>query len=115
MGGYTPVVVEDESVEVPEGRLTLAMHVRPILESRCYECHGPETQKAGLRFDTDAFLDATGDDQIVVPGMPATSEIVKRITMPAGVKGVMPPKGETLSPEQVALIVAWIERGAERE
>ena len=25
--------------------------VKPVLESRCFKCHGPEKQKAGLRLD----------------------------------------------------------------
>src|SRR5262245_28172681 len=28
-----------------------ARDVRPILEARCYDCHGPKKQKAGLRLD----------------------------------------------------------------
>ena len=31
--------------------------IRPVLIQNCYECHGPEKQKAGLRLDSrDAIL-----------------------------------------------------------
>ena len=35
----------------PEGLEFFEKHVRPLLVKNCYECHGTEKQKGGLRLD----------------------------------------------------------------
>ena len=45
--------------------------VRPLLAARCWQCHGPEKRKGGLRLDTAMAVDAGGDSgPVVVPGKP---------------------------------------------
>ena len=46
--------------------------VRPLLADRCFECHGPEKQKGGLRLDQKASILGAGDSEAVavVPGNP---------------------------------------------
>ena len=35
--------------------------IQPIFEANCYNCHGPEKQKAKMRLDTPAFIRKGGD------------------------------------------------------
>jgi hypothetical protein len=90
-----------------------AREVRPILEKRCYSCHGPEKQKGGLRLDIKAAALKGGEEHApnIRPGQPAESPLLRFV------KGeepelLMPPKGERLTPEQTALLGRWIQEGA---
>ncbi|HEX8910875.1 MAG TPA: DUF1553 domain-containing protein, partial [Humisphaera sp.] len=79
---------------------------------RCYECHGPQKQKADLRLDAKAAALKGGEGgPAIVPGKSADSPLAKRIAS-HDPDAVMPPKGDRLTPEQVALIRAWIDQGA---
>jgi mono/diheme cytochrome c family protein len=87
-------------------------HILPILADNCFACHGqdPKARKAGLRLDVRQSAVAK---QAIVPGKPAESGIIERLTTDDQSK-TMPPKktGKHLKPEQVALIRQWIEQGA---
>jgi hypothetical protein len=90
--------------------------VRPILADHCYACHGPDKnqRKADLRLDTaeGAVAEREGTPA-VVPGKPAESELVKRITE-ANPKHRMPPAkfGKPLSAKQIETLRLWVEQGA---
>ena len=90
--------------------------IRPILSDKCYTCHGPDksNRKTNLRFDVEAFAKADlGGRFAIVPGDPAHSEMIRRIT--AEQKAMrMPPvySGRTLSDREIELIRRWIEQGA---
>jgi mono/diheme cytochrome c family protein len=87
--------------------------VRPLLEERCFECHGPEKQKGGLRLDQKAGILGQGDSEspAVIPGNHAGSEVIKRI-LSTDPDETMPPKGKRLTPEEIASIKQWIDKGA---
>ena len=87
--------------------------VRPILEKRCWQCHGPDKQENGLRLDQRAALLAGGDSEkpAVVPGKSADSEIIRRVTA-SDPHDVMPAKGERLTAEQITALKRWIDAGA---
>ena len=90
--------------------------IRPILSNNCYFCHGPDEKerKADLRLDTEAGSRVKLDDHFaVVPGKPAASSLVGRVTATkAGV--VMPPPktGKKLTPAEIALLTQWVAEGA---
>ena len=93
--------------------------IRPILSDKCFQCHGPATQLATLRFDSEeGAKHALKDGRFaIVPGDPATSQLIARITatspavrMPRSQNGAA--AGEPLSERQVALLTRWIEQGA---
>lgn len=87
--------------------------IRPILNDRCVECHGPKKQKSEFRVDQRASMLKGGDSGVaaVVPGQPAKSHLIDvlRTTDP---DTRMPPKGDRLSSAQVALLEQWIADGA---
>jgi hypothetical protein len=90
--------------------------VRPILSAKCFLCHGPaEENRAGeLRLDLSAEATKDRDGRrAIVPGKPAESELVQRITA-ADPDVRMPPaeSKKTLSPREIELLTRWIEQGA---
>lgn len=85
--------------------------IRPLLVARCIECHGDKKQKGGLRLDSRAAWQAGGDTgKVIVPGQPGESLLIKAVRY-ADKDLQMPPK-KALLPEEVALLVEWIEQGA---
>jgi mono/diheme cytochrome c family protein len=90
--------------------------IRPIFSETCYQCHGPDDKqrKAELRLDskTSAFADRGGHFAIV-PGKPAESVLLQRITSTDPKKRMPHAKsGKKLSAQQIDLIRRWIEQGA---
>lgn len=84
--------------------------VRPVLANHCFECHGPQKQKGGLRLDGRDGMLAGGDTgPAMVPGHPEQSLLIKAIGYKDELR--MPPKG-ALAPAQVAALTAWIKQGA---
>ena len=86
--------------------------IEPILSDRCYGCHGPDKQKADLRWDVKASAFKTGEHgPIIVPRNSATSRVIKLVS---GLEpdSIMPPRGERLTTSQIGLLRAWIDQGA---
>jgi hypothetical protein len=84
--------------------------VRPILADRCFRCHGPEKQKAGLRLDSrEGMLKGSESGPVIVPGQPEASLVIKAILQQGDLK--MPPD-EKLPAEAIASISEWIKAGA---
>ncbi|HKB01792.1 MAG TPA: PSD1 and planctomycete cytochrome C domain-containing protein [Gemmataceae bacterium] len=98
----------------PAGRrVEFERDVRPLLVKQCLACHGPDKQRGGLRLDRKADALKGGDDgPVLVPGKSADSPII-RLTAGLDPDRVMPPKGERLTAEQVGILRAWIDQGAE--
>src|SRR5262245_4803550 len=64
--------------------------VRPLLAAKCWQCHGPEKQKGGLRLDTAAGLAKGGDlGPVIVRGDPDKSLLVQAVRQTGDLK--MPP------------------------
>ena len=90
--------------------------IRPILSDKCYTCHGPDetTRMTKLRFDTKAGpFEDLGGYFAIVPGDPAASEIIRRITAKDESRR-MPPlySGRKLTDDEIELIRQWIKEGA---
>ena len=111
----TPATAQDASGRPPGASRTIdyAQDVKPILEARCYTCHGPKKQKAGLRLDEQAAALRGGSDGVeaILPGRGTESELVRRVAS-LDPDERMPPEGDRLTPEQVATLRAWIDQGA---
>jgi uncharacterized membrane protein len=88
--------------------------VAPILKEHCSGCHGTAKVQGGLRLDAPEFIRKGGDDgPVIVPGRAASSEIIRRIWLPAGHDDAMPPKSaRPLAPADAALLRWWVDSGA---
>ena len=86
--------------------------IRPILNTHCIACHGPDEgdRQADLRLDTHEGA----TEYAIVPGDPEDSDVVARITTDDA-DDRMPPAehGDPLKPEEVELIKRWIRQGAQ--
>jgi hypothetical protein len=89
-----------------------AADIKPLLEASCVQCHAKGKIKGGLSLETrDALLKGGDTGPSLVPGKGAESLIVHLV---AGVDpdNVMPIKGTRWTPEQVGLLRAWVDQGA---
>jgi hypothetical protein len=88
--------------------------IKPILETKCYSCHGANKQKGKLRMDdTLALMKGGKDGEIIEPGNAASSELIRRLLLPVDHEDHMPPKEKPQPTEsQVALLHWWINNGA---
>ncbi|MBX6316193.1 MAG: DUF1549 domain-containing protein, partial [Isosphaeraceae bacterium] len=108
----TSAAIGGEGTPAGGATIDFARQVRPILARNCYECHGPEKQKSGLRLDRKAEALKGGDSGVVIePGKAEESELIARVTSDEPAE-VMPPKGRRLSDKEVGLLRAWIDQGA---
>jgi cytochrome c553 len=85
--------------------------VRPVLANHCFECHGPDKERGGLRLDSRAaILDGGDSGPAVVPGQPEQSRLIRAIHH-SDKKLRMPPKVK-LADEHINALTAWIKMGA---
>jgi hypothetical protein len=114
-----PAEIAAASAKLPE-EIDYNWHVRPILSQNCFNCHGnsASTREAGLRLDTEESaygeLPENKGKHAIVPGDPAASELVRRITSQDPDERMPPLKAhKVLSPVEVATLVKWVDDGAE--
>ncbi len=88
--------------------------VMPILKDKCFECHGAEKSKVGLRVDSlEAIMKGGDDGAAVVAGHSEKSLLVTRIQKPTTEDEHMPPADKPqITAEELDLIQFWIDRGA---
>ncbi len=88
-------------------------HIKPILESACVGCHGPDKTKGGLRLHIKATAFKGGENGVViVAGQPEKSPLYTSTVLPPDDEKSMPPKEGKLTKEQTDLLRDWIKAGA---
>ena len=87
--------------------------VRPIFEKHCQDCHGPDKQKSGFRLDVKVEAFKGGDKHApdIIAGKAGSSPLIQMVTS-TDKEERMPPKGERLSPAEIATLTTWVEQGA---
>ncbi len=88
--------------------------VQPVLQQKCYSCHGKNKQKGDLRLDKESLIMKGGEDGVIlVPGDPIKSDLVKRLELPRNHDDHMPPKEKPqLTEQDIRLIHWWVQTGA---
>ncbi len=86
-----------------------AHDILPVLKNRCAACHTNGVYKGGVNFDT---RETTLRSKALTPGKSDESAIIERV-MSTDPEVRMPPKGDALSPKEIAAFKAWIDAGAE--
>ena len=77
--------------------------IKPLFKQRCFACHGALKQESGLRLDT---VEAMQDHDILESG-----DLLDRLTSEDDAER-MPPEGEPLKGEELAVIKKWMAAGA---
>lgn len=84
--------------------------IRPILVSKCQDCHGEDAAESGLRVDSLAALLAGGErGPAIVPGKPDESLLISAVQH--GELLQMPPK-EKLAKSEISNLQLWIKQSA---
>ena len=104
--------VRSQNRRAAPGNVDFFRDIRPLLESRCGDCHRGMKAKGGLRLDGAEFARTGGDSgPAFEAGNAAESELLRRV-MSEDSDEVMPPKGNRLTESEVSLLTRWIEEGA---
>lgn len=87
--------------------------IHPMLRARCTSCHNDDRQRGGLSLlSYESLRRGSEYGSIVSSGNSDSSEMYRRISLPADDEAVMPAEGNTpLTPEQVDVIRWWIDVG----
>lgn len=84
--------------------------VRPVLAKNCFECHGPDKQKGGLRLDTREMMMEGGDNgPAIIPGNAKGSKLIEAIKHTGPIKM---PRDNKLSDADIAVLTDWVQQGA---
>ena len=103
-----------QEVQAQAPQIDYQTQVKALLRERCFACHGPLRQESNLRLDTlESMLHGGESGSAVLPGEPAKSRIIQRVTSTDS-SDRMPPEheGEQLKPEQIELLSRWIDQGS---
>ncbi|QDU82049.1 Planctomycete cytochrome C [Polystyrenella longa] len=111
-----PFASSISAAELPpaaEQEIDFARDIKPIFANHCMDCHGPDTQEAGFRLDNrEAALDGGDGGKSILPQKSVDSPLLNRVAR-HDPETMMPPDGlDPLSEEQVSLLRAWIDQGA---
>ena len=101
----------------PERAAVYPTLIRPVLQRHCVSCHGPAAPRGGLSLDTpDGILKGGDHGPVLMPGRALSSELVRRLWLPADHADAMPPRGQRpLPPADAGLVRWWIDGGASFE
>ena len=84
--------------------------VRPLLSTKCQECHGDGIAEAGLRLDSrQALIRGADSGPVVVLGKAAESRLLAVVRHADNI--AMPPEGK-LSDDEISVLETWISAGA---
>jgi formylglycine-generating enzyme required for sulfatase activity len=95
-------------------KIDFVLDVKPLLESTCLSCHGPEKPKGDLQLMSRALAIKGGEKgPAIVSGKPSESRLYTSTILPTGHEDIMPPKGDLLTKTQAEVLRKWIEQGAD--
>jgi mono/diheme cytochrome c family protein len=111
VGGAVPARAADAMAKTDEKPINYEDHVAGILKKNCATCHGDGKQEAGLNLANYAgVMKGSGGGEIVVAGRSGGSRLIEVITATEDGER-MPPSGDRVPADAVALIKKWIDAG----
>lgn len=88
--------------------VSFSADVMPIFVDKCIQCHGVESKKEGLDMRTyDDLIKGSRKGAVLVPGNANESLFVQLI-----IAGEMPNRGEMVTPEELQILMDWVNQGA---
>lgn len=89
-------------------------HVKPILETKCVMCHNRKTLPGRMSLENKKLALARGATGMPIwPGYPEHSQILTKIKSAHAHVNAMPPVGERITKDEIAVLTKWIKDGAE--
>jgi len=87
--------------------------IKPIFEASCIKCHGRGRDNGDFQIDSrETLLKGGGSGPAIIVGKSAESYLIE-LVMGFDPDNVMPQKGTKLTREQIGLLRAWIDQGAQ--
>jgi len=122
MLGEDPNATKELVTALVEGEpIDFNKHLLPILEAKCNDCHAAPymkgdrkiAPKAGLQLSTyEMVMKGNLNGEVVTAGKPEESYLYEVVTLPTDDEMFMPPKGESMTPDEVDILKRWISEGA---
>lgn len=124
---HTPAPMESETrptgetalspsalAEAHSGRVKFTQHVKPILEAKCVACHNGEALPGKVDLSHREAAQKTGGLGLwIVPGKPDQSLVLTKVCGGFDPMKAMPPVGQQITTEELALLRKWITEGAD--
>ncbi len=106
------LTAEDKLPAPVTRKIDFVKDVQPIFRAKCDSCHGAKKQESAYRLDHKPSALRGGDiGPAIVPGKSGESPLIRYVAgLDPDLK--MPPEGERLTAEQIAILRAWIDQGA---
>jgi uncharacterized membrane protein len=110
-----PATAETVATEAPAaqpaaaGAVSYSKDLQPIFQESCVSCHGGERTSRALDLKTfESLMAGSQNGAVIVPGQADASKLVQAIQ-----SGKMPKRGTKWTPEQLKLLVDWVNAGAQ--
>jgi len=113
--GFAAPPTPREMPDLINEKIDFAVDIKPILQKNCTKCHSNGKSKGGFSIDHVHSVEAGGDSgPAIVKGKGSASLLVK-LLLSNDSDEFMPPKGDRLPLNEVALLRAWIDQGLQWE
>ncbi len=104
---------EPKKFKAPEDRLAYSDVVVPILQGKCYDCHGTgkdQKKKGGLLLDSwEGLLEGGEEATALVPGDVKESFMIEVLRLPEDDDYHMPPKKKAqMEAPEIAFLEWWV-------
>ncbi|MCF7786849.1 MAG: hypothetical protein K9N47_12050 [Prosthecobacter sp.] len=97
----------------PPQEVDFVGEVKPLLETRCLECHQHQYVCAGLNLETRSLAMKGGrSGAVILPGSPHQSLLYKVLLLGHESPVAMPPTPEGMEQEGTQILHDWIQQGA---
>jgi uncharacterized membrane protein/mono/diheme cytochrome c family protein len=108
------IIISKKKIDNIQEANVYADVVQPLLQTRCYSCHGEKKQKSKLRLDAPQWILKGGKSGVIIKPAGEKSKLMKRLLLPREDQDHMPPKQKPqLNEKEIALIHWWVDQGAD--
>lgn len=108
-----PALSQTATAQALAGTVDFAQHLKPILAARCLPCHNQKAMPHLFSMESREAVFSSGPlGPRIVPGEPEKSLLFLNPRGTHSAVKVMPPVGNRLTKDEVAILRRWIAQGA---